>query len=89
MKKILYISGTRADYGLIKEVLFAVKKHSRLKIEIAATGMHLMPEFGNTVKEIEKELEGKLTESEISEAIDKLCSSGDIFKPRRGFIQKM
>ncbi|MFA4953618.1 MAG: minichromosome maintenance protein MCM [Candidatus Pacearchaeota archaeon] len=40
------------------------------------------------VEEIEKELEGKLTESEISEAIDKLCSTGDIFKPRRGYIQK-
>ncbi len=40
------------------------------------------------VEEIEKELQGKLTESEISEAIDKLCSSGDIFKPRRGFVQR-
>jgi len=40
------------------------------------------------VEEIEKELEGKLSEQEIEEAINKLNSSGDIFKPRRGYVQK-
>ncbi len=55
MKKILYISGTRADYGLIKETLLAIKEHPQLEIEIAATGMHLMPEFGSTLKEIKKD----------------------------------
>jgi len=54
-RKILYISGTRADYGLTREVLFAIKKHPKLDIEIVVTGMHLMLEFGNTVKEIEKD----------------------------------
>ncbi|RLG12703.1 AAA family ATPase, partial [Candidatus Pacearchaeota archaeon] len=38
------------------------------------------------VEEIEKELEGKMSKSEIEEAIDKLSISGDIFKPRRGYI---
>tara|TARA_Y100000034_G_scaffold79823_1_gene95820 strand:- start:26883 stop:28904 length:2022 start_codon:yes stop_codon:yes gene_type:complete len=41
------------------------------------------------VEEIEKELEGKLTKDEIEESINKLGSSGEIFKPRRGYIQKM
>ena len=40
------------------------------------------------VEEIEKELEGKLNEDEINEAIEKLNASGDIFKPRRGYVQK-
>ncbi len=40
------------------------------------------------VEEIEKELEGKLTEEEIEEAINKLNASGDIFKPRRGYVQR-
>lgn len=53
MKKILYISGTRADYGLMRNLLFDIKRVFRL--EIIATGMHLMPEFGKTVKEIEKD----------------------------------
>ncbi len=41
------------------------------------------------VEEIEKELEGKMTKDEIEQAITKLNSSGDIFKPRRGYVQKM
>ena len=55
MKKVLYISGTRAEYGLIRPTLFSIKKNSALSIEIIATGMHLMPEFGRTIKDIEKD----------------------------------
>ena len=40
------------------------------------------------VDEIEKELGGRLTKDEIEEAINKLSSSGEIFKPRRGFVGK-
>jgi len=54
MRKILYISGTRAEYGLMKYTLFKIQHHPKLKLEIIATGMHLMKEFGYTVKEIEK-----------------------------------
>jgi len=54
-RKILYISGTRADYGLMKETLLSIRKNPELKIEIAATGMHLMPEFGRTINEIKKD----------------------------------
>ena len=38
------------------------------------------------IEEIEKELEGKLSKDEIEEAINKLNSQGEIFKPRRGFV---
>jgi len=55
MRKILYISGTRADYGLMREVLFSFKKNPKLKIEVVATGVHLMPEFGETLNEIKKD----------------------------------
>jgi len=40
------------------------------------------------VEEIEKELEGQLTKDEIDEAITKLNSQGEIFKPRRGYVGK-
>ena len=40
------------------------------------------------VEELEKELEGKMTKDEIQDAINKLASSGDIFKPRRGYVQR-
>lgn len=40
-------------------------------------------------EEIEKETAGKMTEAELEEAIDQLTRSGDIFKPKKGFIQKL
>lgn len=51
-RKILYISGSRADYGLMRSVLFQINNHPEMNLAIAATGMHLMPEFGNTIDEI-------------------------------------
>lgn len=40
------------------------------------------------IEELEKELEGKLSKEEIDEAITKLNSQGEIFKPRRGYVGK-
>jgi len=54
-RKILYISGTRADYGLMKSVLREIENHPKLELEVIATGMHLMPEFGMTINEIKKD----------------------------------
>ncbi len=54
-RKILYISGTRADYGLMRQTLFSIRRHPGLEIEVIATGMHLMPKFGMTVNEIKKD----------------------------------
>jgi len=55
MRKILYISGTRADYGLIQSTLRNIDNYPELQLEIIATGMHLMEEFGTTVNEIKKD----------------------------------
>src|SRR3989339_803148 len=41
------------------------------------------------IEEIEKELEGKMNKDEIEEAINKLVINTEIFKPRRGYVQKM
>jgi len=54
-RKILYISGTRADYGSMRETLFSINRHPKLKLEIIVTGMHLMSEFGKTINEIKKD----------------------------------
>ncbi|WFN35005.1 UDP-N-acetylglucosamine 2-epimerase [Methanogenium sp. S4BF] len=54
-RKILYISGTRADYGLMRSVLHQIHNHESLSLDIAVTGMHLMDEFGTTVDEIKKD----------------------------------
>lgn len=52
MRKITYITGTRADYGLMRKTLKAIEAHPKLDLTIIATGMHLMPEFGETIQDI-------------------------------------
>ena len=54
-RKVLYISGTRADYGLMQALLAEISRDSRLSLEIVATGMHIMKEFGMTVNEIKND----------------------------------
>ena len=54
-RKILYITGTRADYGLMRSVLFEMERNPKIDLEIAVTGMHLMKEFGMTVTDVEKD----------------------------------
>ena len=53
MRKICYISGTRADFGLMRSTLTAIRDHAKLELSIIVTGMHLSPQHGDTVKEIE------------------------------------
>jgi replicative DNA helicase Mcm len=40
-------------------------------------------------EELKKELEGKLTADEMDDAIQKLVASGDVFIPRKGFVQRI
>jgi GDP/UDP-N,N'-diacetylbacillosamine 2-epimerase (hydrolysing) len=54
-RKIIYVTGSRADYGLMQSVLLKIQDHPEMDLHIAATGMHLMPEFGNTIREIEQD----------------------------------
>jgi len=52
-KKIVYISGSRADYSLMRRTLINLNKLTNLTIIV--TSMHLNHEFGFTINEIEKE----------------------------------
>ena len=52
-RKICFITGTRADYGLLRWVMQGVKSDPNLILQIIATGMHLSPEFGLTYRQIE------------------------------------
>ena len=53
MKRICIITGTRAEYGLLKPVIERINKDKELELYLIATGAHLSPEFGLTYKEIE------------------------------------
>ena len=52
-RKICVITGTRADYGLLRWVMQGIKADADLNLQIIATGMHLSPEFGLTYQAIE------------------------------------
>lgn len=54
-RKIAVITGTRADYGIYYSVLKAIENHSELDLSLIVCGMHLSPEFGLTVEEIESD----------------------------------
>jgi GDP/UDP-N,N'-diacetylbacillosamine 2-epimerase (hydrolysing) len=53
MRRICYVSGSRADFGLIERTLRRAQADPRLDISICVTGQHLAPGFGDTVREIE------------------------------------
>ena len=55
MRKICVITGTRAEYGLLRWVMQGIKDDPELGLQIIATGMHLSPEFGLTYREIEQD----------------------------------
>ena len=52
-RKICVVTGTRAEYGLLRWVIDGIAKSTVLELQLIATGMHLSPEFGLTVQEIE------------------------------------
>ncbi|MBW9171009.1 UDP-N-acetylglucosamine 2-epimerase [Clostridium estertheticum] len=54
-RKIAVITGTRADYGIFYYVLKEIEKHEALDLKLIVCGMHLCPEYGMTVNEIEKD----------------------------------
>lgn len=54
MKKILFISGTRADFGKLKPLIQAVSDHPNFEYGIFGTGMHMLSKYGNTISEIKR-----------------------------------
>lgn len=52
MRKIAVVTGTRAEYGVLKNTLNKIKENSNLELQLIVTGSHLSEDFGYTVKEI-------------------------------------
>ncbi|MCR5595210.1 MAG: UDP-N-acetylglucosamine 2-epimerase (hydrolyzing) [Lachnospiraceae bacterium] len=55
MKKILFITGTRADYGKMKSLIKAVNAHTDFELYIYVSGMHLLERLGSTYMEVLKD----------------------------------
>lgn len=54
MKKILFLTGTRADFGKIKSLISVLEAAPDFEVFVFVTGMHLQQEYGYTVIEIER-----------------------------------
>lgn len=52
-KKICVVTGSRADYGLLRWLMAGIRDDPGMALQLIATGMHLSPEFGLTYREIE------------------------------------
>lgn len=68
-RSICIVTGTRAEYGLLRWLMEEVRDDPELELRVLATGMHLSPEFGLTYREIEED------GFEISERVEMLLSS--------------
>ena len=54
-RKVAYISGTRADFGVMSPVLSAINKSPDLDLQLYCTGIHLMKEFGLSFSLVKKQ----------------------------------
>lgn len=52
MKRIVILTATRAEYGLLKPLIKKINDDQDFDMRLAVTGMHLSPEFGMTIREI-------------------------------------
>lgn len=52
-RRICVVTGTRAEYGLLRWVMDGIARSPKLELQVVAAGMHLSPEFGLTYREIE------------------------------------
>ena len=55
MDKILFITGSRSEYGLLKNLINLLSKNKKIKCHVIITGNHMSREYGNTKSFIKKE----------------------------------
>ena len=53
--KICVVTGTRAEYGLLRNLLLKLRDTENVKLDLVVTGSHLSDQFGNTQEEIVKD----------------------------------
>ena len=53
--RICFVTGTRAEYGLLRILMREVRKDPELDLRLIATGAHFSKEFGTTYKDMDKD----------------------------------
>ena len=51
-RRVAVITGSRAEYGLLRTVMRAVQEHETLRLQVIASGMHLVRKLGFTINDI-------------------------------------
>ena len=69
MRTIGVVTVARSDYGIYLPVLRKIQAHPELRLHLIVAGMHLSPEFGSTIQEIQAD------GFEIGERVEMLLSS--------------
>jgi len=69
MRRILVVTGTRSEYGLLQNTMKEIEKSEELQLLLIVTGNHLVADYGDTVQEIRKD------GFRIDEEIDMLINS--------------
>ena len=59
-RNILFISGTRADFGKLKPLILRIKSENRFEVQVFTTGMHMLSRYGSTWQEVATVMGGAL-----------------------------
>lgn len=55
MRRILFLTGTRADFGKLKPLIRRIEADPEYEVVVFVTGMHMLERYGYTVNEVHKE----------------------------------
>jgi GDP/UDP-N,N'-diacetylbacillosamine 2-epimerase (hydrolysing) len=55
MKKILFVTGSRGEWGYIRPILRLIQQRDDVEATLVVTNMHLLPSYGNSYLEIERD----------------------------------
>lgn len=55
VKKILFLTGTRADFGKLKSLMRGIENADAFELMVFITGMHMLSKYGSTYIEVDKE----------------------------------
>lgn len=56
-KKVTVVTTSRADFGLLSPIMDEILRSNKLELQVVATGMHLLEEYGNTVQYVEEKFD--------------------------------
>ena len=55
MKNVCVVTGSRAEYGIMRALLLKLNKEKNIKLDVVVTAMHLEEKYGNTYRQIEED----------------------------------